>query len=154
VLDVIPPILRVLRTVSQICWPQLAAGKGVSADDRGQRLYQRRSWHMCGVEVRLVCAGLYCQLQILAGMGVHPDRSTLALWVKRAAWWRNSMNQSSLQQMMSTYGDVKARCARIVARLEAMATDPNAALADPHDLFIRLELLSYELRGATFRVKQ
>jgi hypothetical protein len=59
------------------------------------------------------------------------------------------MNQPSLQQEMSTYADVKARCARIVTRLEAMAT---ATPADPRDLFIRLELLSYELRGATFRV--
>jgi hypothetical protein len=61
------------------------------------------------------------------------------------------MNQPSLQQEMSTYADVKARCARIVTRLEA--TDPNATPADPRDLFIRLELLSYELRGATHRVR-
>ena len=54
----------------------------------------------------------------------------------------------------STYADVKARCARIVTRLEAIATDPNATPADPRDLFIRLELLSYELRGATFRVRE
>jgi hypothetical protein len=55
---------------------------------------------------------------------------------------------------MSTYADVKARCARIVTRLEAIATDPNATPADPRDLFIRLELLSYEMRGATFRVRE
>jgi hypothetical protein len=65
-----------------------------------------------------------------------------------------SMNQLSLQQEMSTYADVKARCARIVTRLEAIATDPNATPADPRDLFIRPELLSYELRGATFRVRE
>jgi hypothetical protein len=65
-----------------------------------------------------------------------------------------SMNQTSLQQQMSTYTDVKARCARIVTRLEAIATDPNATPADPRDLFIRLELLGYELRGATFRVRE
>jgi hypothetical protein len=35
------------------------------------------------------------------------------------------MNQPSLQQEMSTYADVKARCARIVTRLEAIATDPS-----------------------------
>jgi hypothetical protein len=64
------------------------------------------------------------------------------------------MNQPSLQQEMSTYADVKARCARIVTRLEAIATDPNATPADPRDLFIRLELLSYELQGATFRVRE
>jgi hypothetical protein len=49
---------------------------------------------------------------------------------------------------MSTYADVKARCARIITRLEAIATDPNAPPADPRDLFVRLELLSHELRGA------
>jgi hypothetical protein len=64
------------------------------------------------------------------------------------------MNQPSLQQEMSTYADVKARCARIVTRLEAIATDPNATPVEPRDLFIRLELLSYELRGATFRVRE
>jgi hypothetical protein len=42
-----------------------------------------------------------------------------------------SMNQPSLQQEMSTYADVKARCARIVTRLEAIATDPNATPVDP-----------------------
>jgi hypothetical protein len=55
---------------------------------------------------------------------------------------------------MSTYTDVKARCARIVTRLEAIATDPNATPGDPRDLFIRLELLSHELGGATFRVRE
>jgi hypothetical protein len=30
---------------------------------------------------------LYRQTQILAGQGVHIDRSTLARWVCRAAWW-------------------------------------------------------------------
>jgi hypothetical protein len=64
------------------------------------------------------------------------------------------MNQPSLQQEMSTYADVKARCARIVTRLEAIATDPNATPVDPRDLFIRLELLSHELRGASFRVRE
>jgi hypothetical protein len=64
------------------------------------------------------------------------------------------MNQPSLQQQMSTYADVKARCARIVTRLEAIATDPNPTPADPRDLFIRLELLGHELRGATFRVRE
>jgi hypothetical protein len=37
---------------------------------------------------------------------------------------------------MSTYTDVKARCARIVTRLEAIATDPSATPADPRDLFV------------------
>jgi hypothetical protein len=64
------------------------------------------------------------------------------------------MSQPSLQQEMSTYADMKARCARIVTWLEAIATDPNATPADPRDLFIRLELLSHELRGATLRVRE
>jgi len=64
------------------------------------------------------------------------------------------MTRPSLQQEMSTYTDVKARCARIVTRLEAIATDRNTTPADPRDLFIRLELLSCELRGASFRVRE
>jgi hypothetical protein len=35
------------------------------------------------------------------------------------------MNHPSLQQETSTYADVKARWARIVTSLEAIATDPN-----------------------------
>jgi len=35
------------------------------------------------------------------------------------------MNEPSLQQEMSTYTDVKTRCARIVTRLEAIATDSS-----------------------------
>jgi transposase len=40
---------------------------------------------------------LYRQVQILAGMGVHLDRSTLALWVKRAAWWLRSLYELQLR---------------------------------------------------------
>jgi hypothetical protein len=65
-----------------------------------------------------------------------------------------SMNRPTLQQEMSTYADVKARCAHIVTRFEAIATDPTPTPADPRDLFIRFELLSYELRGATFRIRE
>ena len=64
------------------------------------------------------------------------------------------MNEPPSQQEMSTYTDVKTRCARIVTRLEAIAADPNPTPADPRDRFIRLELLSYELRGATSRVRE
>ena len=64
------------------------------------------------------------------------------------------LQEQHVVHVLKTYADVKARCARIVTRLEAIATDPNATPADPRDLFIRLQLLSYELRGATFRVRE
>jgi hypothetical protein len=64
------------------------------------------------------------------------------------------MNQPSLQQEMSTYTDVKARCARIVTKARSDSSRPQRNPADPRDLFIRLELLSHELRGATFRVRE
>jgi len=40
---------------------------------------------------------LYRQVQILAGHGVHLDRSTLAGWVKRTAWWLKGLYELQLQ---------------------------------------------------------
>src|ERR1700693_3335891 len=40
---------------------------------------------------------LYRQVQILSGHGVHLDRSTLAGWVKRAAWWLKGLYELQLR---------------------------------------------------------
>src|ERR1019366_4959119 len=40
---------------------------------------------------------LYRQVQILAGHGVHLDRSTLAVWMKRAAWWLKGLYELQLR---------------------------------------------------------
>jgi transposase len=40
---------------------------------------------------------LYRQVQILAGHGVHLDRSTLAGWVKRTAWWLKGLYELQLR---------------------------------------------------------
>jgi transposase len=37
------------------------------------------------------------QAQIFAGQGVHLDRSTLAQWVKRSAWWLSSLYRRQLE---------------------------------------------------------
>jgi len=40
---------------------------------------------------------LYRQVHILAGHGVHLDRSTLAGWVKRTAWWLKGLYELQLR---------------------------------------------------------
>ena len=40
---------------------------------------------------------LYRQVQMLAGQGVHLDRSTLVGWVKRAAWWLKGLYELQLR---------------------------------------------------------
>jgi transposase len=44
---------------------------------------------------------LYRQVQIMAGQGIALDRSTLALWVKRAAWWLSGLYDLQLEAIHS-----------------------------------------------------
>jgi transposase len=91
VLDVIPAILRVQRFIR----PKYACRSctdGVVQAKASPRLIE--SGMVSTALVAYVVASkfawslpLYRQVQILAGLGVHLDRSTRALWVKRAAWW-------------------------------------------------------------------
>jgi transposase len=90
VLDVIPAILPVLRTIRPKyacrCTDGLMQAKALSRLIEGGMVstalvayvpVSKFAWHL----------PLYWQVPILAGLGVHVDRSTLALWVKRVAWW-------------------------------------------------------------------
>ena len=101
VLDVIPAILRVLRiirpkygcrsctdgVVQAKASPRLIESGMVSTALVAYVLASKFAWYL----------PLYRQVQILAGLGVHLDRSTLALWVKRAAWWLKSLYELQLR---------------------------------------------------------
>jgi transposase len=44
---------------------------------------------------------LHRQTQMLAGQGVHLDRSTLVHWIERAAWWLKPLHALLLEHVMS-----------------------------------------------------
>jgi transposase len=44
---------------------------------------------------------LHRQTQILAGQGIHLDRSTLVHWIERAAWWLKPLHDLLLAAVMS-----------------------------------------------------
>jgi transposase len=90
-LDVVPAIVRVIRTVR----PRYACRRcqeGIVQAPARKRLIDG------GMATTSLIAWvatakfawfqpLYRQTQMLAGQGVFLDRSTLALWMERAAWW-------------------------------------------------------------------
>jgi transposase len=100
-LDVIPAILRVLRTlrpkyacrsctdgvVQAKVLPRLIEGSMASTALVTHVVVSKFAWYL----------PLYRQVQMLASQGVHLDRSTLAGWVKRAAWWLKSLYELQLK---------------------------------------------------------
>jgi transposase len=90
-LDVIPAIVRVLRTIRPKYACRGCAGALVQAAakprvvDGGMAttalvahvVVAKFAWHL----------PLYRQAQMFAGQGIVLDRSTLVFWVRRAAWW-------------------------------------------------------------------
>ncbi|MEY9590589.1 transposase [Bradyrhizobium yuanmingense] len=105
VLDVIPAILRVLRTVRpkygcRSCTdgvvqakvlPRLIEGGMASTALVTHVVVSKFAWYL----------PLYRQVQILAGQGIHLDRATLAGWVKRAAWWLKSLYELQLRMIQA-----------------------------------------------------
>nr|WP_244981148.1 IS66 family transposase [Bradyrhizobium elkanii] len=106
VLDVIPAILRVLRTIRpkyacRSCTdgvvqakvlPRLVEGGMVSTALVTHVVVSKFAWYL----------PLYRQVQILAGQGIHLDRATLAGWVKRAAWWLKSLYELQLRTIQAS----------------------------------------------------
>src|SRR3954465_14163425 len=90
-LDVVPAFVRVKRTIfpkyaCRTCEgaivqakspPRLVEGGMATTALVTHVAVFKFAWHI----------PLYRQAQIFAGQGVRLDRSTLALWMKRAAWW-------------------------------------------------------------------
>jgi transposase len=105
VLDVIPAILRVLRTIRpkyacRSCTdgvvqakvlPRLIEGSMVSTALIAYVVVSKFAWYL----------PLYRQVQMLASQGIHLDRSTLANWVKRAAWWLKSLYELQLETIQA-----------------------------------------------------
>jgi transposase len=106
VLDVIPAILRVLRTIrpKYACrgctdgvvqakvLPRLIEGGMASTALVTHVVVSKFAWYL----------PLYRQVQILVGQGIHLDRATLAGWVKRAAWWLKSLYELQLKTIQAS----------------------------------------------------
>src|SRR5260370_40853712 len=106
VLDVIPAILGVLRTIrpKYACrgctdgvvqakvLPRLIESGMASTALVSHVVVSKFAWYL----------PLYRQVQILAGQGVHLDRATLAGWVKRAAWWLKSLYELQLRTIQAS----------------------------------------------------
>ena len=106
VLDVIPAILRVLRTIRpkyacRSCTdgvvqakvlPRLIEGSMASTALVTHVVVSKFAWYL----------PLYRQVQMLASQGVQLDRSTLAGWVKRAAWWLKSLYELQLRAIQAS----------------------------------------------------
>lgn len=100
-LDGVPARLRVLRTVRPKYACRACEGGVVQAQAK-RRLFEggmattaliaqvvvwKFAWHV----------PLHRQAQILAGQGIRLDRATLALWVKRSAWWLSGLYRRQLE---------------------------------------------------------
>jgi transposase len=105
VLDVVPAILRVLRTIRpkyacRACEaalvqapakPRLVIGGMASTALIAHVATMKFAWH----------APLYRQVQMFAGQGITLDRATLAFWIKRAAWWLRPLQERLLLYIRS-----------------------------------------------------
>ena len=102
-LDGVPAYLRVLRTVRpkyacRSCQdgvvqasarPRVLDGGMATTALVANVIVWKFAWHM----------PLHRQVQMLAGHGVKLDRGTLALWVKRVAWWLKPLYELQLREM-------------------------------------------------------
>lgn len=100
-LDGVPATLRVLRTVRPKYACRACEGAIVQAPAK-RRVFEG------GMATTALIANVVCwkfawhmplnrQAQMLTGQGVVLDRSTLALWIKRSAWWLSGLYQRQLE---------------------------------------------------------
>lgn len=104
-LDIIPAVVRVLRTVRPKYGCRACEGKIIQAPAPSRVVSggmastalvahvvtARYAWHL----------PLYRQCQMLAGQGVRLDRATLAHWVGRAAWWLRPLYEKLIGHIRS-----------------------------------------------------
>src|SRR3954464_10548152 len=104
-LDVVPATVRVKRTIfpkyaCRTCEgaivqakspPRLVEGGMATTALVTHVAVSKFAWHI----------PLYRQAQIFAGQGVRLDRSTLALWMKRAAWWLKPLYERQLAAILA-----------------------------------------------------
>jgi transposase len=100
VLDIVPAILRVISTVrpKYACRqcetgvvqapapPRLVDGGMASTSFIAWIVTQRFAWYL----------PIYRQAQMLAGHGIRIDRSTIVRWIRRAAWWLQTLYDRQL----------------------------------------------------------
>jgi len=104
-LDIVPAIVRVLRTIRpkygcracegtvlQTPAPARVVTGGMASTTLVAHVVTARyGWHL----------PLYRQCQMLAGQGVRLDRATLGYWVRRAAWWLRPLYEKLLGHIRS-----------------------------------------------------
>lgn len=100
-LDSVPAILRVLRTVR----PKYACRECQTAPVQAPA--RRRMFEGGMATTSLITnvvvwkfawyVPLHRQVQMLAGQGITLDRATLALWVRRSAWWLMGLYRRQLE---------------------------------------------------------
>jgi transposase len=104
-LDVVPAFVRVKRTIipkyaCRTCEgaivqakspPRLVEGGMATTALVTHVAVSKFAWHI----------PLYRQAQIFKGQGVRLDRSTLALWMKRAAWWLKPLYERQLAAILA-----------------------------------------------------
>jgi transposase len=136
VLDVIPAILRVLRTIrpKYACrgctdgvvqakvLPRLIESGMASTALVTHVVVSKFAWYL----------PLYRQVQILAGQGIHLDRATLAGWVKRAALVAQEPLSAAAQDDPGLAATVLRRDADAGARPRA-ASHPDLPVLGPCD---------------------
>jgi len=103
VLDVVPAILRILRTIRPKYACRSCEGPVVQAKARPRLI---GNGMVSTALVAWIAAAkfawgstLYRQVQILAGHGVTTDRQTLARWMKQTAWWAKPVYELQLSVM-------------------------------------------------------
>jgi transposase len=104
-LDHVPAILRVLRIIRpkygcRACEAALVQASAPARPIIGGMATTALIAHVVTSKFAWFIP-LYRQVQILAGAGVSLDRSTLALWVKRAAWWLSGLYDLQLEAIHS-----------------------------------------------------
>lgn len=101
-LDVIPAILQVLRTIRPKYACRGCTDGVVQAKVLPRLIESGMASTALVTHVVVSKFAWYRQVQILAGQGLHLDRATLAGWVKRAPWWLKSLYELQLRTIQAS----------------------------------------------------
>src|SRR5215210_1053538 len=104
-LDVVPATVRVKRTIfpkyaCRTCEGAIVQAKSPPRLVEGGMATTALVTHVAVFKVAWHIP-LYRQAQIFNGQGVRLDRSTLALWMKRAAWWLKPLYERQLAAILA-----------------------------------------------------
>ena len=104
-LDGVPATVRVLRTIRPKYACRACASAVIQAPAKA-RLFEGGMATTAFIANVIVWkfawfVPLHRQVQMLAGHGVNLDRGTLALWVRRVAWWLTALYELQLREIHS-----------------------------------------------------